>query len=559
MKTFHKCVLKELKRITKLKNPKLEVPPAEELGDLAFPCFQLKGNPKKNAQELGKKFKIKSPLKEIKIAGPYLNFYVDKTALTKETLTNIKKQKNKYGSQNLGKKKKIVIDFSSPNIAKPFGIGHLRSTVIGNSLYRILSFLNYKPVSINHLGDWGTQFGKMIYAYNNWGDKNKLKQAPITHLYSLYVKFHQEAKTNLDLEDYGREWFKRLELGDKKAVKLWELFRKLSLNEFKKYYAELNIKFDSYAGEAFYNKMLDKTVKHFEKKKLAKVSDNALVVPLKNMPPLMLRKSDNATTYATRDLAAAMFRIKEYKPEKLLYVVGTPQKLHFQQLFAALNKAGYKKEMFEHVNFGHLKFKKGKMSTREGNIIFLQDVLDKSIKLAKKTIQEKNPKLKNKKQVAKVVGIGAVVFADLNNDRIRDIVFDWDKILNYEGETAPYIQYAYARICSILRKSKNKPVRKMLGKTKDYNLLKEPQEQSLVKLLSKFPQTIEETAANYKPSLIARYTLDLAQAFNEFYHACPILTAKPEIMYMRLELITAVKQVLKTSMGLLGIGVIEEM
>lgn len=559
MKIFQNAVLKELKRITKLKNIKLETPPDSKLGDLAFPCFQIKGNPKEIAQDLAKKFKIKTPIKEIKIIGPYLNFYLDSTALAKETLKNINKQKDKYGSQNIGKKKVIVIDYSSPNIAKPFGIGHLRSTVIGNSIYRTLKFLNYKPIGINHLGDWGTQFGKMIYAYQTWGDKTKLKEAPITYLYSLYVKFHQEAKINPELNEYGRLWFKRLEEGDIKAIKLWETFRKLSLNEFKKYYKELNINFDSYSGEAFYNQMLESTINLFEKKKLAEISDNALVVPLKNMPPLMLKKSDGATTYATRDLAAAIFRIKEYKPDKILYVVGTPQKLHFEQLFTTLHKAGYKKEMFEHINFGHLNFKDAKMSTREGNIIFLEDVLDKSIQLALQTIKEKNPELNDKEKVAKIVGIGAVIFADLNNDRTRDVIFDWDKILNYEGETAPYIQYAYARICSILKKAETKPVRKILGKGEHYNLLSTEQEQTLIKLLSEYPAIIEETASTYKPSILARYSLDLAQAFNEFYHKCQILKEKPELMYIRLELITAVKQVIKTSMNLLGIDVIEEM
>ena len=571
MKTFYRTILKELTRITDLKDIKLETPPDDKWGDLAFPCFQLskqlKKAPKDIAEKLAKDFNIKMPVKEIKVVGSYLNFYVDKTALTKETLKNIQKQKEKYGSQNIGKRKKIVIDFSSPNIAKPFGIGHLRSTVIGNSIYRTLAFLNYKPIGVNHLGDWGTQFGKMIYAYQKWGppsandnsEKEKFKRAPISYLYSLYVKFHQEAKINPELEKHGKEWFKKLEEGDQKATKLWEMFRKLSLNEFKRYYEELNINFDSYSGEAFYNKMLEKTVKVFEKKKLTEISENALIVPLRDMPPLMLKKSDKATTYATRDLAAAMFRIKEYKPEKLLYVVGTPQQLHFQQLFTTLNMAGYKKEMFEHINFGHLNFKDGKMSTRDGNIIFLKEVLDKSIQLALQTIKNKNPDLKNKEKVAKVIGIGAVIFADLCNDRIKDVIFDWDKILNYEGETAPYIQYAYARICSILRKSENKPVRKILGKGEHYNLLSGEQEQKIIKLLANFPETVKETAAAYKPSILARYSLDLAQAFNEFYHACPILKAQPEQMHIRLELIESVKQVLKTSMYLLGIDVVEEM
>jgi arginyl-tRNA synthetase len=559
MDHFHQYVLKEIKRITKLKDPKLEVPPDSKLGDLAFPCFQLCGelkkNPKEIAADLAKKFKPSKYVKEVKIIGAYLNFYANSAELAKEVILAVNSEGDSYGSKDIGKKKVIVIDYSSPNIAKPFGIGHLRSTVIGNSLYKTLNFLGYKCVGVNHLGDWGTQFGKLIYAYQEWGDEKKLKTESIAHLYSLYVKFHQEAKVDPALEDAGRSWFNKLEHGDKKALELWELFRKLSIDEFKKYYKELGIEFDSYSGEAFYNKVLDKTVDFFKKKKMTEISQEALIVNLDkyNIPPLMLRKSDGATTYATRDLAAAMYRIKTYKPKKMLYVVGTPQKLHFEQLYTTLDMAGYKREMFEHINFGHLRFADGKMSTREGNIIFLEEVLDKAIDLAMKTIKEKNPDLKEKEHVAKVVGIGSVIFADLINDRIKDIVFEWDKVLNFEGETAPYIQYAYARICSIMKKCEDANVKP------DYALLTKPEEVALIKHLSEFPSIVEDAAQHYKPSIIAHYVLGLAQSFNEFYHTCPILKEENNLKYTRIELIKAVRQVIKTSMYLLGIGVVEEM
>ncbi|MFA5142083.1 MAG: arginine--tRNA ligase [Candidatus Woesearchaeota archaeon] len=559
MTKFQSYVIKEIKRITELKDFKIEVPPDDKLGDLSFPCFQLVNeknkNPKAIAETLAKSFEPSKYVKEVKVVGPYLNFYANKAELAKEIITLINEEGKSYGSQNIGKGKTIVIDYSSPNIAKPFGIGHLRSTVIGNSLYKTLNFLGYKCVGVNHLGDWGTQFGKLIYAYQNWGSEEELKKNSISHLFSLYVKFHQEVKTNPALEDEGRAWFNKLEHGDAEATRLWELFRKISIEEFKKYYKELNIEFDSYSGEAFYNKVLGETVEFFEKKKMTEMSEGAMVVNLDKLkiPPLMLRKSDGATTYATRDLAAAMYRVKTYKPAKMLYVVGTPQKLHFEQLFTVLSKAGYKDDMFEHINFGHLRFNDGKMSTREGNIIFLEEVLDKAIELAMKTIKEKNPDLSDKEKVAKVIGIGSVIFADLSNDRTKDIVFDWDKILNFEGETAPYIQYAYARICSIFKK-----VHENNSEPK-YEEMTTAQEARLVKMLAGFPALIADSAAHRKPSLIARYALDLAQAFNEFYHACPIMTAYPELKAARLELCKATKQVIFNSMYLLGIGVVDEM
>ena len=425
---FEKEVRSTLKRILK-QEVFLETPPDPKMGDLALPCFQfskkLKKSPHQIARDLERKLKQKL---NIKVIGPYINFFYDHTKLAKKVISNIKKQKSNYGKAKK-KNKKIIIDYSSPNIAKPFGIGHLRSTIIGNSLYKILTFSGYKCIRVNHLGDWGTQFGKQILAYKKWGDNKKLKKDPIGYLYSLYTKINNIADDRI--QEQGKDWFKKLEKGDREANKYWKLFRELSLKEFKKYYKELNVDFDSYAGESFYRNMIKSTEKKFNK--YLTIDQEALVIPLKNMIPILVRKSDGASTYAARDLAAVLYRLKKYKPEKILYVVGNPQSLHFKQLKQALELIKIK-DKIEHVGFGHIRLKEGKMSTRRGNLIFLQDVLDNSIKIAKQTIKKKNPKLKNKDKVAKQVGIGAVVFADLSVDRNREVIFDWNKILSYEDD-----------------------------------------------------------------------------------------------------------------------------
>jgi len=546
---MEEVILKELKKLIK-GDFKLETPQDRKFGDYSLPCFNLAKQFKKNPNETAKDIRSKLKLDmKIEVVGGYLNFFLDDKKVIKDVLSKILKEGSKYGSTNIGKRKKVVIDFSSPNIAKPFGIGHLRSTVIGNSLYNILTFLGYKCIGVNHLGDWGTQFGKLIVAYNKWGDPKKIKKQSIVHLFSIYVKFHQQAKINPELDDEAREWFKKLEQGDKKATKLWKWFKDLSLKEFQKYYKELNIKFDSYHGEAFYNKKLNDTIKKFKKHSV--IDDGALVIPFKDMPPIILKKRDGASTYHTRDLATLFYRIKTYDPIKILYVVGSPQNLHFKQLFKGFHLVNKKSELV-HVNFGLMKFKDGNMSTRKGNIIFLEDVLDKSTQYALKLIKEKSPRLKNKEKVAKQIGIGSIVFGDLINDRLRDLVFDWNKILDFNGETGPYVQYGYVRTNSLLKKGR------FSTKIK-FDLLNEKEEIELIKLLNEFPDLVLDSGKQYKPSIVAKYLIDVVRSFNHFYEKHQVLVDDKYLKNARLGLIKAVNIVLENGMRLLGLKVVKEM
>src|SRR3989338_7378867 len=538
----------------------IAVPPDHKLGDYAFPCFRLGKNPKEEAEKLKKKLKLPKSFSKVEVSGPYLNFFVNNHFLTEETLTKIYAEKKNYGRNNLGKGKVIVIDFSSPNIAKPFGIGHLRSTVIGNCLYKLHNFLGYKAIGVNHLGDWGTQFGKLIVAYTKWGNETELQQDPIKYLLKLYVRFHDEAERDASLNDLARDEFKKLEDGQKEALRLWELFRELSLAEFKKIYRLLDVEFDSYTGEAFYSNVLGKTIEEVSSRVSTEVSDGALIVNLEkyNMAPVLLRKSNGTTSYHTRDLAAIFYRIQKYKANKLIYVVGQEQKLHFQQLFKVMELMKYDTEMFKHVDFGLFKFPEGKMSTRKGNVIFLEEVLDKAIDLVRKLIEEKNPDLKNKEEVARQVGVGAIIFADLSNDRVRDINFDWDRMLSFEGETGPYLQYTHARACSILRKAESE--RKMGSSEKvNYDHFQLEEELKVIRQLDKFNAVLKDVLKTYKPHTLARYLLDLAQAFNEFYHQCPVLSDQMQATKARLLLVDCVRQVLANGLNLMGIKAPEEM
>jgi len=564
---FRHEIVRLLDKATKLDRDEVEkllsVPPDPKLGDYAFPCFQLGKNPKEAAESLKKKFpKTKLPefIEKLDTAGPYLNFYIKHSTIAEETLSKIFKEKKNYGKQKIGNNKKIVIDFSSPNIAKPFGIGHLRSTVIGNSLYKTYHFLGYKPVGVNHLGDWGTQFGKLIVAYQKWGKEKQLEKDPIKYLLKLYVKFHAEAEKNEKLVEQAREEFKKLEDGDKNSLALWETFRDLSLAEFQKVYQMLEVDFDSYHGEAFYNDKMEAAIDDLQRKAPLTESEGALIVDLEayKMPPVLIKKSNKSTTYHTRDIAAASYRLKEYTPTKMLYVVGADQKLHFRQLFKVLDLAQMKKSEFVHVDFGMIKFPEGKMSTRKGNLIFLEEVLDKSIKLAEKIIEEKNPDLNNKSDVAKMVGIGAIIFADLSNDRTRNINFDWNRMLSFEGETAPYLQYTHARACSILRKVQRE-YRKGPSAKVNFELYSLAEEQALVKKLYEFPEIIVRVADTYKPHHLAQYLIGLAQQFNEFYHKCPVISEQDQQMKARLLLVDSTRQVLENGLKLLGIKAPEEM
>lgn len=538
----------------------LETPPNPAMGDFAFPCFKLakamRQAPPKIAVTLVEALPASALFERIEAKGPYLNFFCDRQKLACLTVEKVLSEKKAYGHQQAGQGKTIVIDFSAPNIAKPFGVGHLRSTVIGNSLYRLYEALGYRCIGINHLGDWGTQFGKLIVAYLKWGNEKQLQKDPITYLYELYVRFHQEAEHEPQLNEAARSWFKKLEDGEPQAQDLWQRFRALSLIEFKRIYQILDVEFDSYSGESFYNEMLDDTIKLVAEQGLSSESEGALVVDLsaEGMPPCLLRKQDGATLYATRDLCAAIYRWQQYNFEKMLYVVGADQALHFQQFFTVLRKMGYSwAEQCFHVPFGLIGYKDGKMSTRQGTLIFLEDVLQRATELAAQIIQDKNPSLANKAEVARQVGIGAVIFGDLSNDRIKNIEFDWDKVLDFSGETAPYVQYAHARICSILRKAPAWPA--------DYDaaLLTTDEEQAVIGLLARFTDTITRAAKTYKPSIVARYVVDLAAEFNRFYHQCPVLNAEEELRTARLALIDAVRQVLVNGLYLLGIAAPEEM
>jgi arginyl-tRNA synthetase len=554
-----KEIIDFLKKETKLKKIELEVPPDLKLGDFAFPCFELskelKKKPSEIAKELKEKFKPTKSVSEAKVAGPYLNFFVDNGEAAEEVLTQIHKEKDKYGESNENKGKTVVMDYSHPNIAKPFGIGHLRSTVIGNALKKMYRALGYKVVGVNHLGDWGTQFGKLIVAYKAWGDDSELEKNSITHLLNIYVKFHEEAEIRPELIDEARSWFKRLEDGDEEAYSLWELFKKLSLDEFRKYYEKLDVEFESYHGEAFYNDKIDEAIKRVQGKTETEMSEGALIVNLgEEKPPLLLRKSDGASTYHTRDLAAAFYRLKEYNADKLIYVVGADQKLHFEQLFEVLSRVGIDKEKLEHTYFGLMKFAKGKMSTREGNIIFLEEVLDKTIELAFKIIKEKNPDLENKHEVAEQVGIGAIIFGDLINDRVKDVVFSWDKILDFEGETAPYLQYAHARCCSILKKYGKKVDVKI-----DFSLLKENEERQLVMKLARFNKVIADAANHNKPHILAKYLIDIGQTFNSFYVEHQVISDDKDLAKARILLVDSVRQVISNGLGLLGVKAPSEM
>ncbi len=446
---------------------------------------------------------------------------------------------------------------SSPNIAKPFSMGHLRSTVIGNALALIVEKSGYQPIKINHLGDWGTQFGKLISAYKRWGDAEMVKKNPIKELLTLYVKFHAEAETDPALEDEGRSWFKKLEDGNQEALDLWQWFRDESLKEFSRIYDLMGVSFDSYAGEAFYNDKMDRIVELLEEKQLLVESDNAQVVELteEELPPCLIKKSDGATLYATRDLAAALYRKEHYDFAQSLYVVGHEQSLHFKQLITVLKKMGFDwADRMVHIPFGMMLKDGKKMSTRKGKVVLLEEVLAESIDMARTNIEEKNPNLTNKEEVAKQVGVGAVIFHDLKNYRMNDIEFSLEEMLRFEGETGPYVQYTFARACSILRKAGWQPT---TAPSQAYQTAWE-KEWKVVSMLMEFPTSIKRACENYDPSQVAKYIVDLGQVFNKYYAEVKVLEESPE-RETRLALVYSVTVVLKEGLRLLGISAPEEM
>lgn len=548
----------------------LETPKDPKMGDLAFPCFQLAKTLRKAPPMIAAEMKEKiepalqaagAPVGKLEVVGAYLNFFLDQEAVAHDVISTILNKGNQYGETNIGQGGHVTIDLSSPNIAKPFSMGHLRSTVIGNALANILEKLGYAPVRINHLGDWGTQFGKLIVAYKKWGTEEAVHQAPIPELLRLYVKFHDEAANDSALEDQAREWFKKLEEGDAEATHLWQWFRDESLKEFSKTYELMGIKFDSFNGEAFYNDKMDRVIDMLEAKGLLVEDEGAMVVKLDeyDMPPCLIKKSDGATLYATRDLAAGLYRHETYDFAKALYVVGGEQRLHFKQIFKVLEKLGFEwaKEMY-HIPFGMMLKDGKKMSTRKGKIILLDEVLQQAIEDVRNVIAEKNPGLANKEEVAKAVGVGAVIFHDLKNFRLNDINFNLEDMLNFEGETGPYVQYTHARANSILRKA---GYDNMIGKAVELpeGALEGAESWAVITMLLNFPNVVKRAGEEFDPSLIGKYVIDLAQSFNKFYAHVRVLADEEAVKLARLHLVAATAQVLRTSLHLLGLQAPEEM
>lgn len=554
-------VMLEEQRVVEL----LEEPPDPGWGDLAFPCFTLAAQQKQPpaviaaALERALAGSRGRGWERASARGPYLNFYLDYPVFSRDILEEITSRGPEYGRSDRGRGEVILVDYSSPNICKPFGIGHIRSTVIGHALTLILQAQGYRCVGINHLGDWGTQFGKMIVAYSLWGDDRELQGDPVNYLYYLYVRFHREARDDASLEEQARLWFKRLEDGEREAVGFWELFRRLSLDNYGRIYDLLGIGFDHYHGESHYNDLLEGMIRLVRDKGIATESEGALIVDLDRygLPPAMLRKKDGATLYLTRDLAAALYRKRTFDFSRALYVVGAEQKLHFQQMVGILELLGFPwARDCVHVPFGLIRFKDGRMSTREGKMILLEEVLQRSISLAREIIEEKNPGLADKEEAARVVGLGAVRFGDLSNDRIKDIEFDWEKVLDFSGETAAYIQYAHARICSIMRRA---GIADPAWWDQAADHLAGEQERTLIRTLASFPAKIEASAGSYRPSILARHLIDVARDFNRFYHECPVLVEDRDLRRARLLLIAAARRVLKNGLGCLGIESPEEM
>lgn len=531
----------------------IEIPPNSDMGDYAFPVFKLaktfRKAPNLIAEELAKKDFSNENIKKIANVGPYVNFFVDNSKLVESVLTEA--VKDDFGSSHIGVGKNVVFDFSSTNIAKPFHIGHLRSTVIGNAIRNIMKYQGFNTTGVNYIGDYGTQFGMMISAYLKWGDEDKINADPIKELLNLYVKYNKIAKEDETYMDEARDWFDKLEKKDPTAVKLWSWFREISLKEFQRVYDLLGVEFDNFNGESFHSQFIGDALEAIDKKNLLEESDGAMIINLddENLPPVLIKKSNGSSTYLTRDIATAMYRKKTYDFYKNVYVVASQQKLHFEQLRAVLKKMGFDWwNDCEHVSFGMVSMKDGSMKTREGKVIFLEDVLNRAIDKTKSIIEERNPNLENKEEVAKQVGVGAVIFQDLFNNRIKDYTFDWDQVLNFDGETGPYTQYTFARSCSILDKGEFE-----LKDNSKFDLLVDDTEIDIVKHLSKFEEVLLNATEKYEPSFLTRYTVELAKLFNKFYANCPINTVEDELKYQRLYLTYSVNKCLKLSLSLLGI------
>lgn len=538
----------------------IEIPKKPEMGDFAFPCFQLAKQfhkaPQMIAAELKEKIGDVDFVSEIQCQGAYLNFYVNKEKLVKEILNQA--SVSNYGASDKGKDKTICIDYSSPNVAKNFHVGHLRTTIIGNSLYKIYSKLGYKVVRINHLGDWGTQFGKLIVAYKKWGNKEEIEKDGVMALMKIYVKFHEEAEKDDSLNDEARAWFTKMEHGNEEALEIWQWFKDISLIEYKRIYKLLDMEFDSYNGESFYRDKTQNVVNLLEKNNLLVESEGAHIVPLDeyDMAPCLITKKDGSSIYATRDLAAILYRNDTYHFDKCLYVTGQEQKLHFKQVFKVMDLLGYDcaKDLV-HVPYGLVSLGGLKLATRSGNIIFAEDILKESIDKVKEIIEEKNPDLPDKDKVAEYVGVGAILFNDLFNQRIKDVSFSWEKILNFDGETGPYVQYTYARASSVIRKAKVQSIPTDI----DTSVLTDETSVALLKEISRYGDVVIEAADKMEPFIISRYAIAVAQAFNRFYHENKINVEEEHIKLARLRVVEITKYVLKDSLSLLGIKCPENM
>ena len=542
----------------------IEVPGKADMGDYAFPCFKLakilRKAPNMIAGDIKNAIEANDIFERVEQVNAYVNMFLSKEIFIKQVLGDALAEGERYGFRDLGKGKKVTIDYSSPNIAKPFHIGHLRSTGIGNSIYKIYNSLGYDVIRINHLGDYGTQFGKLICAYRLWGNEEDVKAAPIKTLLEYYTKFHIRAEKQPELEQDARDAFTRLENGETEELKLWQWFRDESLKEFTEVYDMLDIQFDSYAGESFYSDKMARFLKELEEKNIMTESEGAKVVDLEEegLGTALITKSDGSTLYTTRDIAAAVYRKETYDFFKNIYVVASQQDLHFKQLFKIIELLGYEwSNECVHVPFGMVSLEEGTMSTREGRVVFLKDVLDQAVEKTKEIMIEKNVVTENIDETAATVGIGAVLFQELSNYRIKDYVFSWDRVLNFDGETGPYVQYTHARAASVLRKAGEDASE--IGKEINAEYIKDGVAYELAKLIYEYPETVLDAAGKYEPSIITRYIVDLAQGFNRFYHDEHILVDNKEEKLAKLALVQMAKTTIKNRLALLGIGAPERM
>ena len=559
---FKKKIAEEISKTVNIEKEEIETyiekPIDNKNGDYAFPCFRLAKELKKAppiiANEIKEKIELDtSIIEDVQVVGGYLNFYINKETITKEVLKEISKTE-KYGKTNIGNGKNIVVDYSSPNIAKPFHIGHLRSTVIGGALYNIYKYLGYNVTGVNHLGDYGTQFGKLIEGYKLWGNEYDIDKDPINELTKIYVRINQACKEDENILNACRDNFKKLEDGNQYCVELWQRFKDLSLKEFQRVYDLLGSKFDSWNGESFYSDKMPEVIEKLEKSGKLVESQGAKIIDLEDEginTPCIIEKSNGSTTYATRDLAAILYRARTYDFDKVLYLTSYEQALHFKQVFTVAKYLDLDEKYLKgliHVPFGMVQLPTGKMSTREGNIIKLEELLNEAIERAEKIIEEKNPELEDKKETAKKVGVGAVIFNDLSNSRVKDEIFEWDKILNFQGETGPYIQYTYVRTKSVLEKAGKLPELKDIK----LDVLNDIYSQTIIKLIYNFQDILVQVTRKEEPSILSRYLIDLAKAFSSFYNENKIIGEDKDIQNARVYLTYAVNQVLKNGVELLG-------